>query len=50
VHEIRADGAFGELEVRIVNEPLADNPRSSALAAGSVAAALARRGATFAII
>jgi aspartate dehydrogenase len=49
VHEIQARGAFGEFQLRVVNEPLAANPRSSALAAGSVAAALLRRSATFAI-
>jgi len=42
-HEIHAAGTFGELEFRIANEPSPDNPRSSLLAAGSLAAALARR-------
>lgn len=36
VHEIHACGAFGELEVRITNEPLAGNPKTSLLAALSL--------------
>jgi aspartate dehydrogenase len=40
-HEIRAAGAFGELAFKIANRPDPENPRSSMLAAGSLAAALA---------
>ena len=45
IHEIHAAGAFGELDFRIANRSAPDNPRSSLLAAGSLAAALARRTA-----
>ena len=40
-HEIHAAGAFGELAFQISNRPDPVNPRSSMLAAGSLAAALA---------
>jgi aspartate dehydrogenase len=33
VHEISATGSFGSLQLRLDNEPLPDNPRTSALAA-----------------
>jgi aspartate dehydrogenase len=46
IHEIQATGAFGEFEFRIANRAASDNPRSSLLAAGSLAAALARLSAT----
>lgn len=36
IHEILAEGTFGQLEFRISGQPLPDNPRSSALAAMSV--------------
>lgn len=39
-HEIHAAGAFGELTFQIANRPDPANPRSSMLAAGSLAAAL----------
>lgn len=45
VHEIHAAGTFGELDFRIANRPAPENARSSLLAAGSLAAALARRTA-----
>jgi aspartate dehydrogenase len=40
-HQIHAAGAFGELTFQISNRPDPANPRSSVLAAGSLAAALA---------
>lgn len=49
IHEIHATGAFGELDFRIANRSASDNPRSSLLAAGSLAAALARRTAAVAL-
>lgn len=33
VHEISASGAFGKLSLRLENEPLADNPKSSEMTA-----------------
>lgn len=42
-HEIKAAGAFGELDVRISNKALADNPKSSAMAALSLARAISNR-------
>ena len=48
-HEIHATGAFGELNFRIANRSMPENPRSSLLAAGSLAAALARRTASVAV-
>ncbi|MEY8841826.1 aspartate dehydrogenase [Cribrihabitans sp. XS_ASV171] len=36
IHEIHAEGTFGQLEFRISGKPLPGNPRSSALAAMSV--------------
>lgn len=45
VHEIRAVGTFGELEFRVANRSSPANPRSSLLAAGSLAAALVKHSA-----
>lgn len=42
-HEIHAHGAFGTLDVSIANSPLPDNPKSSAMAALSLARALHSR-------
>ncbi|MGA0569228.1 aspartate dehydrogenase [Variovorax sp. VNK109] len=39
-HVIRARGVFGEFEITLSNEPMASNPRTSALAAMSVARAV----------
>lgn len=36
VHEIRASGAFGKLELKLENEPLAANPKSSEMTALSL--------------
>lgn len=43
VHEVRAEGSFGAFTFRIEGRPLPDNPRSSALAAMSVIAAIERQ-------
>ncbi len=43
IHEVRASGEFGEMQVRISGKALATNPRSSALAAMSVVAELRER-------
>jgi aspartate dehydrogenase len=48
-HELRAVGAFGELDVRIDNAALPDNPKSSAKAALGLARAITNRGSTLAI-
>ncbi len=45
IHEIHAAGAFGSFSFRIEGKALPDNPRSSALAAMSVIAAIERRRA-----
>ena len=42
-HEIRASGAFGELEVRVANNPLPANPKTSAMAALSLVRAIENR-------
>lgn len=42
IHEIHAEGAFGSFHFRIEGSALPDNPRSSALAAMSVIAAIRR--------
>ena len=42
-HEISASGPFGRLDVTIDNEPLADNPKTSAMAALSLVRALRNR-------
>lgn len=41
IHEIAVEGAFGDFHFRIAGQGLPDNPRSSALAAMSIVAALA---------
>lgn len=46
IHEVTATGDFGSFQFRIAGKPLADNPRSSALAAMSVIAAIDRQTAT----
>ena len=48
-HEVRAVGAFGELDVRIDNAALPDNPKSSAMAALGLARAILNRGTTLAV-
>ena len=45
-HEVVAEGAFGRLEIVIANEPLADNPRTSTLAALNLVRAIENRAAT----
>ena len=49
VHEIRAKGEFGNFSFQIQGHPLPDNPRSSALAAMSVVAAVLRQRASIVI-
>lgn len=43
IHEIEATGAFGKLEIRIEGNVLAENPKSSALAAMSIVSDLRQR-------
>lgn len=49
VHEVHAEGAFGQFAFRIEGRALPDNPRSSALAAMSVVAAILRQRARIVI-
>jgi len=42
VHEVQAQGAFGRLSIRLENNPLPDNPRTSWLAALSIEDAIVR--------
>ncbi len=42
IHEIRAHGAFGSLEIRLANRPNPDNPKTSLLACLSVVSLLKR--------
>ena len=43
IHEVKASGAFGSFTFHIEGRALPDNPRSSALAAMSVVAAIERQ-------
>jgi aspartate dehydrogenase len=43
VHEVEATGPFGRLNIRLENNPLPDNPRTSWLAALSIEDAILRR-------
>ncbi|MCB1311542.1 MAG: aspartate dehydrogenase [Sedimentitalea sp.] len=49
IHEVQARGAFGSFSFRIEGVALPDNPRSSALAAMSVVAAIERRRAAITV-
>lgn len=42
-HTVRATGEFGELEIKVANNPLPDNPKTSALAAYSIVRAIRNR-------
>ncbi|MES0812954.1 aspartate dehydrogenase [Roseibium sp. SCPC15] len=46
IHEIQAEGEFGTFEFRISGKALADNPRSSALAAMSVISSIEQQTGT----
>ena len=48
-HEISAHGAFGSLDVAIGNNPLPDNPKTSAMAALNLVRAIENRTSTIAI-
>lgn len=43
IHEISAEGCFGSLQIKIEGNPLADNPKSSALAAMSMVSEIRQR-------
>jgi len=42
IHELEAQGAFGRLEIKLSNQPLPDNPKTSLLATLSIEAELIR--------
>ena len=42
-HSVRAVGEFGELEIKVANDPLPGNPKTSALAAYSIVRAIRNR-------
>ena len=48
-HEISAHGAFGRLDVTVTNNPLPDNPKTSAMAALSLVRAIENRNTTVVI-
>ncbi len=43
LHQVRAEGAFGSVDIEILGNPLPDNPKTSTLAAHSVIAEIRRR-------
>ncbi|WP_322980031.1 aspartate dehydrogenase [Pseudomonas sp. C11] len=43
VHEVQAVGSFGDLSIRLANNPLPDNPRTSWLAALSIEEAVSKQ-------
>ncbi len=43
IHQVHAEGTFGAFDIEVRGKPLADNPKTSSLAAYSVVAAIRRR-------
>lgn len=43
IHQVHAEGAFGEFDIEVRGKPLPDNPKTSTLAAHSVVHAIRRR-------
>lgn len=48
-HQVRAHGAFGQLDVSISNNPLPDNPKTSAMAALNLARSIINRQSAISI-
>lgn len=49
VHEVHAEGMFGEFDIEVRGKPLPDNPKTSTLAAHSVIDAIRKRAAAIVV-
>ena len=45
IHQVHVEGAFGAFDIEVRGRPLADNPKTSTLAAHSVVAEIRRQAA-----
>ena len=49
IHRVHAEGAFGAIDIEVRGKALPDNPKTSALAAWSLVAAIRRRAGSIEI-